>query len=45
MELLREKRFEMYKVEKQKAEGREQDEQYVMRARLVESSPGESHEE
>jgi len=45
MERLREKRFAQYKLEKQKAEGREQDEQYVMRARLSESSPEESHEE
>jgi flagellar export protein FliJ len=45
MERLREKRFEQHKIERQKAEGRQQDEQYVMRARLSESAPEESHEE
>lgn len=45
MERLREKRFEQYKDEFSKAEGRTQDEQYVMRARLTDPMAEDSDEE
>jgi flagellar FliJ protein len=45
MEKLREKRFAQYREESRKQEVRQQDEQYVMRAKLFVNGLGESNEE
>ena len=44
MEKLREKRFAQFKEENRKAEGRQQDEQYVMRARLTDRGERDADE-